>query len=327
MKILYIFRGRDSGPSISRVFEPIADTINTMGIEVNKLYLPKAHADVRSINKNVSFLKTHLKREKYDIIHITGDVYYLLFFLRKFKVITTVHDLGFFTNYKLSFYTITRFLFWIFPLRFSNRLTFISEKSKEEALRLLPSICNKLDVVADPYDTAFIFNKKEKPQQHFKILHVGTKPNKNLDRVIEAIRNLDCELHIIGELTDNNISALQNNNILFKNEKNISDEELVKAYKDTDVVSFPSLYEGFGLPIIEAQATGRPVVTSDLEPMRTIAGKGAILVDPHNIESITEGFKEAVNNYESTVCAGLNNVKQYRVERVAESYVCIYNKM
>ena len=75
-----------------------------------------------------------------------------------------------------------------------------------------------------------------------------------------------------------------------------------------------SLYEGFGLPILEAQAVGRPIVTSSWDPMRSVAGQGALLVDPEDVEEIREGVLAIVNNAElqsKLVSKGLENVKRY----------------
>ena len=65
---------------------------------------------------------------------------------------------------------------------------------------------------------------------------------------------------------------------------------MIQEYKDADLISFPSTFEGFGMPIIEGQAVGRPVITSNIEPMVSVAADAAILVDPFNIESIRECF-------------------------------------
>ena len=68
----------------------------------------------------------------------------------------------------------------------------------------------------------------------------------------------------------------------------LTDGELVEAYRRCDMVVFASLYEGFGLPILEAQAMGRPVITSNFRAMREAAGDGALLVDPYSVEAIRD---------------------------------------
>ena len=90
---------------------------------------------------------------------------------------------------------------------------------------------------------------------------------------------------------------------------------------------FVSLAEGFGLPILEAQAIGRPVVTSDLSPMRDVAGGAACLVDPRNVDSIRAGIRRVIkdSNYrEGLVELGLRNVVQYQPQVVASRYARLY---
>lgn len=113
---------------------------------------------------------------------------------------------------------------------------------------------------------------------------------------------------------------LQENNIDYSSCANISDEELLKEYNRCDIVNFPSLYEGFGMPIIEGQATGRVVVTSNLSPMKDVAGGCAVLVDPNDIQSLRQGYFEAINHGECYIVKGLENVKRFSVETIARQY-------
>jgi glycosyltransferase involved in cell wall biosynthesis len=81
------------------------------------------------------------------------------------------------------------------------------------------------------------------------------------------------------------------------------------------------------MPIIEGQAIGRPVVTSSLSPMKEIAGEAAVLVNPNDVSSIRDGFIKASENYDSLVSQGLENVKKYRIEAVANKYLNSYNSL
>ena len=110
-------------------------------------------------------------------------------------------------------------------------------------------------------------------------------------------------------------------------DNNVSDEEIIRAYKECDIVSFPSLYEGFGLPIIEGQAIGRPVVTSALLPMSSIAGKGAVLVDPYSVDSITKGIVYALENSESLIKEGINNADHFSLKHIVGQYMSLYENL
>ena len=119
-----------------------------------------------------------------------------------------------------------------------------------------------------------------------RLLQIGTTENKNVERVAEAIAGLKCELVVIGRLSDGQRAALECNAVRFENRFDLGREQLVEEYQSCDLLVFVSTYEGFGLPIVEANAVGRPVVTSDLESMSEVAGGSACLVDPFDAMSI-----------------------------------------
>jgi glycosyltransferase involved in cell wall biosynthesis len=107
----------------------------------------------------------------------------------------------------------------------------------------------------------------------------------------------------------------------------LTDEELVAAYRRSDMVVFASLYEGFGLPILEAQAMGRPVITSNFGAMREAAGDGALLVDPYSVEEIRAAILRIKNEpglREDLVRKGRENAERFRADAIALEYAQIY---
>jgi len=98
----------------------------------------------------------------------------------------------------------------------------------------------------------------------------------------------------------------------------VEQKELIKLYRRALVFVYPSYYEGFGLPVLEAMACGTPVVTSNVSSLPEVAGDSAILVDPYDVGSIAEGIKEALNShaledgkYEEMVRKGLEQSKKF----------------
>ena len=326
MKILFIYRSKDSGPSMRRAFEPIEKMLKDE-CQVDSIYLPFSTASPMDMLRNILFIKKYLRERQYDIIHITGHVNYLLWSLRKYRTIVTVHDLGFYTCRTSGIKKKLLYLFFIFPLRFANHITYISEKSFQEACKLMKLPAQSQSVVHNPVDPSFVFTRKAINKNRPVILHLGTKENKNLPRVIEAVSGIQCKLHIIGSVNADIQKRISELGIDVEIESNVSDAEIIKAYKECDVVCFPSLYEGFGMPIIEGQAIGRAVFTSDLAPMKRIAGKGAVLVNPNSVEDIREGIISAIDNYDSLVNEGLENVKRFSLSHIVDEYKSIYTSM
>jgi len=110
----------------------------------------------------------------------------------------------------------------------------------------------------------------------------------------------------------------------------ISDADMLQAYHQADLVVFISLAEGFGMPIIEAQAIGRPVIVSNLSPMKEVAGVGALTVDPSNVSAIRSAIRQIVEDEmvrHRTIAAGLQNAKRFSAKAVAGQYAQLYQRV
>lgn len=128
------------------------------------------------------------------------------------------------------------------------------------------------------------------------ILFVGTRePRKNLLKLIQAWQPLaaDFQLIIAGESGWDETTNLKSRNLRFLGR--VSDQELSVLYSEAEVFAYPCLYEGFGLPILEAFHYGTPVVTSNRSSMIEVAGNAAELVDPDSVESIRHGIQSVLN--------------------------------
>ena len=171
--------------------------------------------------------------------------------------------------------------------------------------------------------------KLEKPY----ILFVGTRePRKNLKRLIEAWLPLEeeVELVIAGEEgwdeTDKQFANVKNLRFLGR----VTDQELSVLYSNAKLFAFPSLYEGFGLPILEAFYHGTPVVTSNTSSMPEIAGNAAELVDPQSVESIRKGLQtilsESDQEQKTRIQRMIIRQHMFSWQKVAQETLAVYQK-
>jgi len=265
-----------------------------------------------------------------DINHVTGDVHFLTYFLRRKKTILTILDCVTLERLQgIRFWLFWFFWYWL-PSKRCAAITVISSSTRVELLKYLN--CAKLQVEVVPCCVSLEFQSFPKsfnsdcPQ----ILQIGTKKNKNLERVATALSELPCRLIIIGKLSLEQVDVLQQNNIAYENYVGISRHAILEQYKNADLVMFASLYEGFGLPILEANAVGRPIITSRLYSMPEVGGDAACYVDPYNTGEIRNAVERISNDVEyrqQLIKNGFLNVVPYHPEAVAAQYVRLYKEI
>lgn len=272
----------------------------------------------------------YLRSLNSDIYHITGDINYFSCFLPRNKSILTIHDIGHY-NYVLKNIKkiIYKWLFIVLPICFSKKVIVISLFTKQKINRLFDS--KKIEVISPPVTirTDGRFKKKEKiNKNNIRILFIGTGWYKNLRNLINAIRYTSWKLNIIGAISSFDQIILENYKIQYKNFKNLSLNKVQQAYKKNDILFFASLHEGFGLPVIEGQASCTPVITSNIEPLRTVAGNGAYLANPKSPKDIKKGILKIINNNKyrkKLIFRGLKNIKKYHPSLIAEKHLKIYD--
>jgi glycosyltransferase involved in cell wall biosynthesis len=265
-----------------------------------------------------------------DVNHVTGDINYLGLFLSKRKTIQTILDCIHLQSSSGIKYKILKYFWLTIPARNASYLTAISNSTKSEILKHEDIDPEKIKVIHVAISENYKYVPKEFNSTRPRILQVGTAPNKNIDRLIDALKGMNCILEIIGKQNPEYEEKLKTNDISFEYKSGLSDEEMVRRYIDADIIALVSTYEGFGMPILEGQATGRVVITSDAFSMPEVAGDGACLVDPFKVESIRAGLTKIINDdqYRNKLIAnGLENVKRFHPQKIATQYMDLYQQV
>jgi len=300
-----------------------------------------------SITEQIS-IPLAVKRAHVDLFHAP---HYVLPALTPGPTVVTIHDcihLMFpqYLTHHMS-YAYARASIWTAAHK-SDRIFTVSEQSKRDILKFFKVPPEKIVVTPNAIDERFnmapsdelVRQTRERYQlSNSYILYVGNiKPHKNLERLIEAFDYVrsqgrsELELLIIGD----EISKLQTLRRAVHKHKlhryvrfhgHVADQTLAVLYRLASVFVFPSLYEGFGLPPLEAMASGTPVVTSNVSSLPEVVGDAAVLVDPYSADAIAQGILKVLHSSHLRAELrekGFARVREYSwmrsVERVREVY-------
>lgn len=325
--ITFFHRNHKCGYSIYKVFKTIENELKCQNHELEEYFMPSPFSMPWDIIRNSIFTFKH--RNTKGINHISGHIHDVILGLIGCKTVLTIHDLVFIDNVRNPIKRFYKWLFWLYiPIKLANKVTCISNETKRKVLEHIKT--NKITVIYNPIDPTFKYVPKTFSKECPIILHIGTFWNKNLERTIQALEGINCHLRIIGEIDNRILQLLQEKNIKYSNAKNLSDEEIRQEYINCDIVNFPSIYEGFGMPVIEGQQTGRIVITSAIEPIKEIAGEAVIFVNPTNIQSIHNAYIKAIEDDKlrnEIIQKGLENAKRFQVKNIANQYIELYQSL
>ncbi|TXB63713.1 glycosyltransferase family 4 protein [Vicingus serpentipes] len=319
-KLLIYRKKRPEFNSIENVFNALTPFLN-----IDKIELPFFSIGIINRLKNTFFIK----KKKAKLNHITGNDHYLALGLSKKTVILTIHDIEILKRTTGLKKYILKKIWFDWPIKKSSIITTISEFTKSELLQI-NNYKTPIVVIPDPLTLSIKYSPKTFHSECPVILHLGIKANKNLPQLIEALNGINCKLVIIGKSNNIILQQLKENDIDFTFKTNVSNDEIIQEFQACDLLSFASIYEGFGLPIIEAQAMGRVVITSNVASMPEVAGDGAYFVDPFDASSIKEGILELINNTnlrKELILKGLENVKRFEPQKIANQYQELYNSI
>jgi glycosyltransferase involved in cell wall biosynthesis len=239
-------------------------------------------------------------------------------------LVVTVHDVAAFRHPE----TFNRWTRTVVPLLVPRVLAAarlviaVSEFTRRELVELLRVPEAKIRVVPNAVDTPFAADGAAADGDY--VLAVGTlEPRKNLVRVVEAARRAQVELRVVGARGWGDV-AVHGNGVCWLGE--VSDDELARLYRGARAVAYPSLYEGFGIPILEAMACGAPVVTSAGGATEEVAGGAAVLVDPRDSTAIAAGLDEAAQRRDELRQRGLERARAFSWAAVARATEAVYRE-
>lgn len=285
------------------------DEVETISKKVENI---EFDAPIYGIKEQLKFPYKRLRKEKIDVLHIPH--YNVPIFYRG-KMVVTIHDLThlifpeFLPNKFAYFYA--KFMIWI-ALKKADKVITVSQNTKNDILKMFKVNPDKIEVIyngvgeefvkKDKEDIKYLYDKFNIPKDKKIIMYVGNlKPHKNLERLLEAYSQIENKentcLMLVGKafekynvLKDREIELGINNQVIHTGI--VTQEELVDLYNLADLFVFPSLYEGFGLPILEALACGTPVICSNTSSMPEVGGEVVEYFEPLDVKDIKDKIEK-----------------------------------
>lgn len=311
-----------------------------------------------SKNEYTFFTRGQILPKDVDLVHYPyfEPFFLMLPYFTKYKTIVTVHDLTplvFPNHFEVGIRGRVKWIIQRNALKKADAIITDSNSSKEDIAKFTGIQQTKIHVVylsaGDEFkkieNTRKLSDIREKYNLPDKFaLYVGDVTwNKNLPRLIEAVKKINVTLVMVGKALSQNKFEKNNswNRDLVKVQEAIKGDErfirlgfvptsdLVMLYNLSNVFVMPSLYEGFGLPVLEAMSCGCPVVTSKNGSLPEVAGDSAFFVDVHNVDDIANGIGEVFFNQklqESLGKKGMQQAKKFSWKKVAEETNMVYEK-
>jgi alpha-1,3-rhamnosyl/mannosyltransferase len=204
-------------------------------------------------------------------------------------------------------------------LQAADAVVAVSEFTRAETIELAGVAPERIRVVPNGVDP--IFTPEGPRAEGNYVLAVATlEPRKNLGRAVSAAREAGVELRVVGARGWGGVEVDG-----WVGE--VPDTELAPLYRGARCVVYPSLYEGFGLPVVEAMACGTPVVTSSGTAMEEVAGGAAVLVDALDVSAISAGIAQALARRDELVPAGIARAREFTWERAADSVIGLWREL
>ncbi len=252
--------------------------------------------------------------------------------------ISTIHDITF-VKYPADYPFRMRWMYkMLVPhiLNTSIRIITVSHFSKNEISAYYQIPKDKIHVVYNAVNASFGPQRNERLlSERYIMAFASTGENKNFKMIMQSFIKVneqykDIKLYVIGEcLREKEYDELRlHDSIVFMGR--VSDEKLIELYSNAIAFVFPSLYEGFGIPVIEAQACGCPVIASNVTTFPEILGASALCIDPHK----TDGFVDAILSLfrdielrDKYIKLGYDNVTRFSWQKSGKELMRIMNSL
>ena len=329
-KITWLFRKRRSLGNFS-IEQSFQEVVNVWPEETKPVWIEATQFSEGWLNR-LKIIR-QARAIKTDILHITGDIHFAALAWPKWRrnrpqVILTIHDIGFVHEHMGWKRWLMKKIWITWPLRCVDELITVSEATKKAVLREAPWFsAERITVIPTVVPQHFKPRNTEPHNPKPIALHIGVAENKNLCRHAEALRSLDIQLRIIGEPSDADHRMLKQLGVEYSTQSKLTDAEMQEAYATSDFLLFASTLEGFGMPILEAQMVGLPVITSNIAPMNEVAGNGALLCETSDFLSIRSCIERITSDEllrEELIRKGTANCQRFSPKASANIMILVY---
>jgi len=257
------------------------------------------------------------------------------------RSLLTVHDLSFARDPDSAAPTLRDYLNVVVPrsVKRATHIIAVSQATKNDLVELYNTPEEKIGVIYEGVDEKFKPTSDKAKSEKYKvgerpyIFSVSTiQPRKNFKRLIQAFAQLPKEFELViaggkGWLYDDIFAEAEK----FKGRVRflgfVADDDLPALYSGAAMFAYPSLYEGFGLPLLEAMACGTPTLTSNVSCLPEVVAEAAVTVSPYDVDSIAEGLQHTLANRDELIKKGFARAAQFKWEAAARQLIALYESL
>lgn len=314
----------------------ICDALYALGVDLLVLVpnKPLTHNDISFPIERVGRFDSHLWEQMelplYVKRHYNGQLLVNFAGLSSAlynNCVTTIHDLSFLENPKWFSLPYRLWYRWMTPItaRRARRIITVSQFSRGEIVKHL-GVSEEKVLVAYNAVTERLHQPKTKATERFVLTVSSLDPRKNLSRLVEAFKSLhltDCKLMVVGagNKVFGAVDGLETSDAQVELLGYLNDEQIVEYYSNALAFVYPSLYEGFGIPVLEAMHFGTPVIAADIPPLHEVCQDAAVYCNPYDTQSIAAEIKHLLNDdalREKLSAKGLERQRQFSWLRSGE---------